>query len=192
MELKHYGIKGQKWGVRRFQNEDGTLTDLGKSRNRAIKMAQTKDKVDSIYKSLSKQEKHILGGDMQSKEWLSLDEGENVAKRFIKEVGNKPVAFLDIIEAGSKYDDGGYRYEIAIATRSGRKNRGKGYATELGRQAVDWINKHPKIMDKEVVWLADPDNTASNKLATKLGFKYDEKESSKKWDNVYKLERKGV
>ena len=30
--LAHYGILGQKWGVRRFQNEDGTLTDAGKKR----------------------------------------------------------------------------------------------------------------------------------------------------------------
>lgn len=29
-ELYHHGIKGQKWGVRRFQNEDGTLTSAGK------------------------------------------------------------------------------------------------------------------------------------------------------------------
>lgn len=28
----HYGIKGQKWGVRRFQNDDGTLTAEGKAR----------------------------------------------------------------------------------------------------------------------------------------------------------------
>ena len=30
--LVHHGIKGQHWGVRRFQNEDGTLTAAGKDR----------------------------------------------------------------------------------------------------------------------------------------------------------------
>lgn len=30
--LMHYGIKNQKWGIRRFQNEDGTLTPAGKAR----------------------------------------------------------------------------------------------------------------------------------------------------------------
>ena len=29
-ELYHYGVKGQKWGVRRYQNKDGTLTKAGK------------------------------------------------------------------------------------------------------------------------------------------------------------------
>lgn len=31
-ELEHYGIDGQKWGIRRFQYEDGTLTPEGKIR----------------------------------------------------------------------------------------------------------------------------------------------------------------
>lgn len=30
--LKHWGILGMKWGVRRFQNKDGSLTPAGKTR----------------------------------------------------------------------------------------------------------------------------------------------------------------
>ena len=29
-ELYHYGVKGQKWGIRRYQNPDGSLTEEGK------------------------------------------------------------------------------------------------------------------------------------------------------------------
>lgn len=32
--LIHHGIKGQRWGFRRFQNDDGSLTDAGKRRYR--------------------------------------------------------------------------------------------------------------------------------------------------------------
>ena len=32
--LSHHGIKGMKWGVRRFQNKDGSLTAAGKRRAR--------------------------------------------------------------------------------------------------------------------------------------------------------------
>lgn len=39
-ELFHYGIKGMKWGVRRFQQKNGTLTPAGKKRY----ASETKDK----------------------------------------------------------------------------------------------------------------------------------------------------
>ena len=32
--LQHHGIKGQKWGVRRFQNKDGSLTLAGRKRQK--------------------------------------------------------------------------------------------------------------------------------------------------------------
>lgn len=32
MYIAHHGIKGQKWGVRRYQNPDGTLTDAGRKK----------------------------------------------------------------------------------------------------------------------------------------------------------------
>lgn len=34
-ELYHWGIRGMRWGVRRYQNKDGSLTDRGKKRLRA-------------------------------------------------------------------------------------------------------------------------------------------------------------
>lgn len=33
-ELYHHGVKGQRWGIRRYQNEDGTLTAAGKKKYR--------------------------------------------------------------------------------------------------------------------------------------------------------------
>ena len=43
-ELYHYGVKGMKWGVRRYQNEDGSLTSLGKKRDKMLSDRKTAKK----------------------------------------------------------------------------------------------------------------------------------------------------
>ena len=60
-ELYHYGVKGQKWGVRRYQNKDGSLTTAGKkriSKDSKIykdKYKKTADAVKDYYDDLRKQ-----------------------------------------------------------------------------------------------------------------------------------------
>ena len=69
-ELYHHGIKGQKWGVRRFQNEDGSVTAKGAKRyydgdmsaTPSIKSNNTKNAEEkSEKKGLSKKQKVAIG-----------------------------------------------------------------------------------------------------------------------------------
>lgn len=57
-ELYHHGIKGQKWGVRRFQNKDGTLTPYGKKRYSEEENNNADDKPKS---GLSTKQKVAIG-----------------------------------------------------------------------------------------------------------------------------------
>ena len=66
--LQHWGIKGMKWGVRRYQNKDGTLTDAGRKRYKpnksdkemfgergAQRIADRRNRGDSRPKALAKE-----------------------------------------------------------------------------------------------------------------------------------------
>lgn len=46
-QLYHWGIKGMRWGVRRYQNKDGSLTDAGKKRLERERIKSDNDKLSA-------------------------------------------------------------------------------------------------------------------------------------------------
>ena len=51
-DIYHSGVRGMKWGIRRYQNADGTLTDAGKKRyDRDQRENDGKNKGDKVVKA---------------------------------------------------------------------------------------------------------------------------------------------
>ena len=61
--LYHHGIKGQKWGVRRFQNPDGTLTEAGKKHKEYTDSQRKQDERLYGKKAVKRIEKRINDGE---------------------------------------------------------------------------------------------------------------------------------
>ena len=91
-ELYHHGIKGQKWGVRRFQNKDGSFTPAGRKR---YSISKNKDGVQVIKKG---SEMHRVTTDPKSK--------------------RKGYAYVSFMDADVK----GYQHEITQWRAVGNKN----------------------------------------------------------------------
>ncbi len=169
--LSHHGILGQKWGVRRFQNKDGLLTDEGrvrlKARGRIVRSDKSTEAVESIINGMSKKERdYVLAG---SDHYLNREERSTLAKRvLIKDKKGDPVSFFDLLEDGN--DD----LQVALGTKAGKEHRGKGYASKAAKQVIDWVDRNQdKIKQKNLIWGVNVNNVGSIKIAEKNGFKID-------------------
>lgn len=85
--LEHHGIKGQKWGIRRFQNEDGSLTEAGKRRlerkdNRWIKRNATKIH-NKAYKKSQKEMRKVTK--QLDRKYMIRSDSERNGRRYMNE-----------------------------------------------------------------------------------------------------------
>lgn len=176
--ITHHGVTGQKWGVKNGPPYPLYRKDPVKYRaiRRVQRAAKTKSKVDSIVNSLSEKDKKRLGVGSDG-EYLSIEAGEHVMKRFIMEEKDTPIAFLDVFDEGQN-DKGKTNVSVALAVANDQ--HGKGYGSKVAKKGSDWINKHLDEFGM-VLWTTASDNVASQRLAEKNGWKYSNKDSDKDW-----------
>lgn len=93
--LAHHGIKGQKWGIRRYENPDGTLTEAGKKRygsglytkNNAKKLLGNAGRKAAArrYSDLQRVAKESVKADIKANKVNKFDAHEETIKRTYNE-----------------------------------------------------------------------------------------------------------
>lgn len=96
----HHGIKGQKWGIRRYQNPDGTLTTEGKERYGKLKSIK---EIDKFTKKLNENNTSLYWKSKISKEQYKENKKEikDIKKRTLSE-NHKGLVKRESINTGIK------------------------------------------------------------------------------------------
>lgn len=100
-DVKHWGLSGMKWGVRRYRNPDGTLTEEGKVRyygstKKSVVKAFGDSDLDSMTRRLQKENFYIETANRNKHlTESSLSKGAKVVKRTIVKVASNAIYNLD-------------------------------------------------------------------------------------------------
>lgn len=127
--LVHYGISGQKWGERRFQNEDGSYTEEGKIRYNKKSESETWKKSD--LRNLSDDELNMRNSRLQRERQyrdLTTTERERDISQFKKDVIKKALVLplLAVIGiAGRKYIGQAATKVASVIGKYGKRAIGK-------------------------------------------------------------------
>jgi RimJ/RimL family protein N-acetyltransferase len=180
-ELCHYGVKGMKWGVRRYRNYDGSLTSAGRSRqriySRRVSRLKTNPEIIALVDKMLEDDKARLGLE-KGQAYTNEDEAEQNVRRDVIRKNGKIVAFCDSYIGQDNLGINGEK-PLYIAIGTDTSNRGKGYATAAARKTIRWFDKQNEY--DELIWSARRDNEASQKIAKSLGFEYSPETSSDTW-----------
>lgn len=140
-ELIHYGVKGMKWGVRRYQNKNGSLTSAGRKRN-TVKEEKEKKIKSAVQKYNKKFDDWNETQELADTKWSKVSEqytalGKNAITRMLNASKNRSSAAKQYSKA---YDDWNKTQELAdqkwTETRAAYK--------ETGRNAVSRILNNVK------------------------------------------------
>ena len=130
---------------------------------------KSKDDTDNIVSSLNKKERKLLCLDDKAEDkvgYMTVEESKKLVVRVFVTVGNTQVAFFDLKDTGKSLN-------ASVVTRNGDEYRNKGYASQAVKKGLSWYNSHKSKLNKPIIWWAEKDNIASQKLAEKCGFKRD-------------------
>lgn len=134
----HHGIKGQKWGIRRYQNPDGSLTEEGKKRYLNPDGTFTKEGKELLYKKAS--ESKNLWYDFNKRE-----KSYEVNKQ-IKNAINSSMTDSDKKTLKEKYDKW---QDIGKKLKSQKKLKGFEYSKEYDNMLNEATTKTLDYMKKQ-------------------------------------------